>query len=54
MGPTWDPSGQPAYGLTHMGHMRNPVAPIYACYLGICNVNAQLFKEQNKRTNDGF
>ena len=26
MGPIWDPSGQPAYGLTHMGPMPNPVA----------------------------
>ena len=30
MGPIWDPSGQPAYGLTHMGPLRNPVAlPIW-------------------------
>ena len=24
MGPIWDTSGQPAYGLTHMGPMPNP------------------------------
>ena len=44
MGPIWDPSGQPVYGITHMGPMRSPVAlpiwvahmgPIYACLLGI-------------------
>ena len=43
MGPIWDPSGHPAYGLTYMGPMPNPVAlpiwvahmgPIYACLLG--------------------
>ena len=29
----WDPSGQPAYGLTHMGPMRNPVAlPMWVLY----------------------
>ena len=33
MGPIWDPSGQPAYGLTHMGPMPNPVAlPIWVPY----------------------
>ena len=33
MGPIWDPSGQPAYGLTHMGPMLNPVAlPIWVPY----------------------
>ena len=39
----WDLSGQPAYGITHMGPMRNLVAlpirvahmcPIEACLLG--------------------
>ena len=44
MGHIWDPSGQPAYRLTHMGPMRNPVAlpiweahmgPIWACLLGM-------------------
>ena len=33
MGPIWDPSGQPAYGLTHMEPMPNPVAlPIWVPY----------------------
>ena len=33
MGPIWDPSEQPAYGLTHMGPMPNPVAlPIWVPY----------------------
>ena len=33
MGPIWDPSGQSAYGLTHMGPMRNPVVlPIWVPY----------------------
>ena len=33
MGPIWDPSGQPAYGLTHMGPMPNPAAlPIWVPY----------------------
>ena len=35
MGPIWDPSGQPAYGLTHMGPMPNPVAlPIWVAHMG--------------------
>ena len=35
-GPIWDPSGQPRYGLTHMGPIPNPVAlPIWVpCLLG--------------------
>ena len=34
MGPIWDPSGQPAYGLTHMGPMPNPVAlPIWVAHI---------------------
>ena len=33
MGPIWDPSGQPAYELTHMGPMPNSVAlPIWVPY----------------------
>ena len=37
MGPIWDPSGQPADGLTHMGPMRNPVAlPIWDPYRHVC------------------
>ena len=37
MGPIWDPSGQPAYGLTHMGPMPNPVAlPIWDPYRHVC------------------
>ena len=37
MGPIWDPSGQPAYGLTHMGPMPNPVAlPIWDPYRPVC------------------
>ena len=44
VGPIWDPSGQPAYGITHMEPMRSMVAlpwvftthmgPIYAYLLG--------------------
>ena len=31
----WDPSGQPAYGLTHWGPMRNQVAlPIWVAHMG--------------------
>ena len=35
MGPIWDPSGQTAYGLTHMGPMPNPFAlPIWVAKYG--------------------
>ena len=41
MGPIWDPSGQPAYGLTHMGPMPSPVAlPIWDPYRHVCWVPA--------------
>ena len=35
MGPIYDPSGQPAYGLTHMGPMWNLVAPYGAVAEGV-------------------
>ena len=35
MVPIWDPSGQPAYRVNHMGPMQSPVAiPILVPYVG--------------------
>ena len=32
----WEPSGQPACGITHMGPKRNPVAlPIWVDHMGV-------------------
>ena len=34
MGPIWDTSGQPAYGLTYMGPMPNPGEQDFSSFLG--------------------
>ena len=34
MGPIWDPSGQPAYGLTHMGPMPTRLHSPYGSHMG--------------------
>ena len=34
IGPIWDPSGQPAYGLTHMGPMLNRLHSPYGSHMG--------------------